>query len=57
MMDLKSKKAIYVREHAPVFCRIQFICKGHLIHTRYTWIFLEKRIENTKKKEFFETFL
>ncbi|KAK9910410.1 hypothetical protein M0R45_034375 [Rubus argutus] len=33
MMDLKSKKAIYVREHAPVSCRIQFICKGHLIHT------------------------
>ncbi|XP_008232891.1 PREDICTED: U-box domain-containing protein 33 [Prunus mume] len=34
MMDLKSKKAIYVRQHAPVSCHIQFICKGHLIHTR-----------------------
>ncbi|XP_024175721.1 U-box domain-containing protein 33 isoform X1 [Rosa chinensis] len=34
MTDLKSKKAIYVREHAPVFCRIQFVCKGYLIHTR-----------------------
>ncbi|XP_050385351.1 U-box domain-containing protein 33 isoform X3 [Argentina anserina] len=34
MTDLKSKKAIYVREHAPIFCHIQFVCKGHLIHTR-----------------------
>ncbi|XP_057754675.1 U-box domain-containing protein 33 isoform X2 [Arachis stenosperma] len=34
MMDLKSKKAIFVCEQAPAFCRIQFICKGHLIHTR-----------------------
>ncbi|KAF3967051.1 hypothetical protein CMV_008903 [Castanea mollissima] len=33
MMDLKSKKAIYVRLHVPVSCRIQFICKGRLIHT------------------------
>ncbi|XP_050249613.1 U-box domain-containing protein 33-like isoform X2 [Quercus robur] len=33
MMDLKSKKAIYVRLHAPVSCHIQFICKGRLIHT------------------------
>ncbi|XP_004492744.1 U-box domain-containing protein 33 isoform X2 [Cicer arietinum] len=34
MMDLKSKKAIYVCEQAPASCYIQFICKGHLIHTR-----------------------
>ncbi|KAJ1408635.1 Rossmann-like alpha/beta/alpha sandwich fold [Sesbania bispinosa] len=34
MMDLRSKKAIYVREQAPASCHIQFICKGHLIHTR-----------------------
>ncbi|PQQ17296.1 hypothetical protein Pyn_08764 [Prunus yedoensis var. nudiflora] len=34
MMDLKSKKAIYVHQQAPVSCHIQFICKGHLIHTR-----------------------
>ncbi|XP_048321186.2 U-box domain-containing protein 33 isoform X2 [Ziziphus jujuba] len=34
MMDLKSKKAIYVREQAPVSCHIHFICKGHLIYTR-----------------------
>ncbi|XP_030929474.1 U-box domain-containing protein 33-like isoform X2 [Quercus lobata] len=33
MMDLKSKKAIYVCLHAPVSCHIQFICKGRLIHT------------------------
>ncbi|KAI4328794.1 hypothetical protein L6164_021123 [Bauhinia variegata] len=34
MMDLRSKKAIYVRDKAPASCLIQFICKGHLIHTR-----------------------
>uniref|UniRef100_A0A7N2MCY9 RING-type E3 ubiquitin transferase n=1 Tax=Quercus lobata TaxID=97700 RepID=A0A7N2MCY9_QUELO len=34
MMDLESKKAIYVRQEAPASCHIQFICKGHLIHTR-----------------------
>ncbi|GMY09245.1 U-box domain-containing protein 33-like isoform X1 [Fagus crenata] len=34
MMDLKSKKAIYVRQQAPASCHIQFVCKGHLIHTR-----------------------
>uniref|UniRef100_A0A5B6YJV6 RING-type E3 ubiquitin transferase n=1 Tax=Davidia involucrata TaxID=16924 RepID=A0A5B6YJV6_DAVIN len=34
MMEPKSKKAIYVRLKAPVFCHIWFICKGHLIHTR-----------------------
>ncbi|KAL4621989.1 hypothetical protein ACB092_06G264900 [Castanea dentata] len=33
MMDLKSKKANYVRLHAPVSCHTQFICKGRLIHT------------------------
>uniref|UniRef100_A0A5B6YL82 RING-type E3 ubiquitin transferase n=1 Tax=Davidia involucrata TaxID=16924 RepID=A0A5B6YL82_DAVIN len=34
MLEPKSKKAIYVRLNAPVFCQIWFICKGHLIHTR-----------------------
>ncbi|XP_014497846.1 U-box domain-containing protein 33 isoform X2 [Vigna radiata var. radiata] len=34
MMDLRSKKAIYVCKQAPAYCHIQFICKGHLIHTR-----------------------
>ncbi|KAG6666875.1 U-box domain-containing protein 33-like isoform X2 [Carya illinoinensis] len=33
-MDLKSKKAIYVRQQAPLSCHIQFVCKGDLIHTR-----------------------
>ncbi|XP_050249610.1 U-box domain-containing protein 33-like isoform X2 [Quercus robur] len=34
MMDLKSKKAIYVRQQAPAYCHIQFVCKGNLIHNR-----------------------
>ncbi|KAM4094699.1 hypothetical protein ACB094_06G214300 [Castanea mollissima] len=34
MMELRSTKAMYVREKAPVSCQIQFICKGNLIHTR-----------------------
>ncbi|XP_038894505.1 U-box domain-containing protein 33 isoform X2 [Benincasa hispida] len=34
MVDLKSKKAIYVRSHAPAFCHIEFICKGNLICAR-----------------------
>ncbi|XP_030513673.1 U-box domain-containing protein 33-like isoform X2 [Rhodamnia argentea] len=34
MMELKSKKAISVREEAPLCCHIWFICSGHLIHTR-----------------------
>ncbi|KAK7814512.1 u-box domain-containing protein 33 [Quercus suber] len=33
LKDLKSKKAIYVRQEAPAYCHIQFICKGHLIRT------------------------
>ncbi|XP_059456549.1 U-box domain-containing protein 33-like [Corylus avellana] len=35
MTELKSSKAKYVREHAPISCHIQFICKGHLIFTRF----------------------
>ncbi|KAJ0673313.1 hypothetical protein Hanom_Chr00s153663g01822901 [Helianthus anomalus] len=35
MVDLKSKKAIYVRLLAHPSCQIQFICKGNLIFTRY----------------------
>ncbi|XP_011650749.1 U-box domain-containing protein 33 isoform X1 [Cucumis sativus] len=34
MVDLKSKKAIYVRSQAPAFCHIEFICKGNRICTR-----------------------
>lgn len=34
MVDLKSKKAIYVRLHATPSCQIQFICKGKIIFTR-----------------------
>lgn len=34
MVEPKSKKANYVREHAPDFCRIWFVCKGRLIYTR-----------------------
>ncbi|XP_059456952.1 U-box domain-containing protein 33-like isoform X2 [Corylus avellana] len=34
MTELKSSKAKYVREQAPISCHIQFICKGHLIFTR-----------------------
>ncbi|KAB1214360.1 U-box domain-containing protein 33 [Morella rubra] len=34
MVELKSKKAIYVRQQAPAYCHIQFVCKGNLIHIR-----------------------
>ncbi|KAG2725257.1 hypothetical protein I3760_01G057600 [Carya illinoinensis] len=34
MMGFKSKKAIYMRQHAPLSCCIQFICEGPLIYTR-----------------------
>lgn len=34
MVEPKSKKANYVRQHAPDFCHIRFVCKGHLICTR-----------------------
>lgn len=34
MVEPRSKKAIYVRDEAPDFCHIWFICKGHLVHTR-----------------------
>ncbi|KAL8138488.1 hypothetical protein V2J09_004489 [Rumex salicifolius] len=34
MMELKSKKAIYVRLQAPTFCHISFTCNGYLINTR-----------------------
>lgn len=35
MEDLRSKKAIFVCQHASATCHIQFICKGHHIHTRF----------------------
>ncbi|XP_010241879.1 PREDICTED: U-box domain-containing protein 33-like isoform X2 [Nelumbo nucifera] len=34
MMDLKSKKAIYVSKQAHSSCHIWFICRGNLIYTR-----------------------
>ncbi|KAL9234475.1 hypothetical protein vseg_009345 [Gypsophila vaccaria] len=34
MEEIRSKKALYVRDNAPPFCHIFFICKGYLIHTR-----------------------
>ncbi|KAI3705779.1 hypothetical protein L1987_76021 [Smallanthus sonchifolius] len=34
MPELKSKKAIYVCQQAPISCQIWFTCKGHLIYTR-----------------------
>ncbi|KAJ4904315.1 U-box domain-containing protein kinase family protein [Raphanus sativus] len=34
MEDLKSKKANFVCQQAPVMCQIHFTCKGNLIHTR-----------------------
>ncbi|KAB1214362.1 U-box domain-containing protein 33 [Morella rubra] len=34
-MGLKSKKATYVRQNAPLSCHIQFICRGSLIETRF----------------------
>ncbi|CAN1237181.1 U-box domain-containing protein 33 [Linum grandiflorum] len=34
MTNLKSKKAIFVKEQAPAACHIWFVCKSHLIHTR-----------------------
>ncbi|CAA7023031.1 unnamed protein product [Microthlaspi erraticum] len=34
MEDLRSKKAIFVCQHASATCHIRFICKGHHIHTR-----------------------
>ncbi|XP_010550551.1 PREDICTED: U-box domain-containing protein 32 isoform X2 [Tarenaya hassleriana] len=36
MTDLKSKKAIFVCQRAPVSCHIWFLCKGYLIFTRAT---------------------
>ncbi|KAI3701215.1 hypothetical protein L2E82_45864 [Cichorium intybus] len=35
MVNLKSKKAMYVRLQADASCEIQFIYKGNLITTRY----------------------
>ncbi|XP_074272999.1 U-box domain-containing protein 33-like [Silene latifolia] len=34
MVEPKSRKAIYVRNHAPDYCHIWFVCKGYLIYTR-----------------------
>ncbi|GJT71692.1 RNA-directed DNA polymerase, eukaryota, reverse transcriptase zinc-binding domain protein [Tanacetum coccineum] len=34
MVDVRSKKAVYVKLKAAAFCEIQFICKGNVIFTR-----------------------
>ncbi|XP_074264944.1 uncharacterized protein LOC141587372 [Silene latifolia] len=34
MTEVRSQKAAYVRDNAPPFCHIWFICSGSLIHTR-----------------------
>ncbi|PWA34620.1 U-box domain-containing protein kinase family protein [Artemisia annua] len=34
MVDVRSKKAVYVKLKAAAFCQIQFICKGNVIFTR-----------------------
>ncbi|XP_017235711.1 U-box domain-containing protein 33 isoform X1 [Daucus carota subsp. sativus] len=34
MIELKSKKAIYVCQKAPMSCHIWFVCNGNLIYTR-----------------------
>ncbi|XP_074263321.1 U-box domain-containing protein 33-like isoform X2 [Silene latifolia] len=34
IVEPKSRKAIYVRNHAPDYCHIWFVCKGYLIYTR-----------------------
>lgn len=46
MMELRSTKAMYVREKAPASCQIQFICKGNLIHTRQSRADTETREAN-----------
>ncbi|KAL0725324.1 hypothetical protein Bca4012_039923 [Brassica carinata] len=34
MVDMRSRKAIFVCQHASLTCHIRFVCKGRLIHTR-----------------------
>ncbi|KAF8027065.1 hypothetical protein BT93_E0090 [Corymbia citriodora subsp. variegata] len=34
MTEIKSRKAIFVRDKAHISCQIRFICNRHLIHTR-----------------------
>lgn len=34
LAELKSKKAVFVREQAASSCHVWFICNGHLIYTR-----------------------
>ncbi|KAH9604111.1 hypothetical protein KSS87_010451 [Heliosperma pusillum] len=34
MMEVRSRKAVYVRDHAPPSCHIWFVCNGYLIYTR-----------------------
>ncbi|MBA0835363.1 hypothetical protein Goarm_007644, partial [Gossypium armourianum] len=36
LVELKSKKATFVCQNAPVSCHIWFACKGRLIYTSYT---------------------
>ncbi|GLT61314.1 hypothetical protein SLA2020_340330 [Shorea laevis] len=34
LAELKSKKAFFVCQQAPISCNVWFVCKGHLIYTR-----------------------
>ncbi|KAI4364727.1 hypothetical protein MLD38_020781 [Melastoma candidum] len=34
MTELKSKKAIFIKNQAPAYCQISFVCSGFLIHRR-----------------------
>lgn len=52
MVDLKSKKAIYVRLQAAASCQIQFICKGNIIFTRYyITLYVSFFLNQVKKKQ------
>ena len=31
---------MYVHAHAPISCQTRFICRGHLIYSRYAWTIL-----------------
>ncbi|XP_065869491.1 U-box domain-containing protein 32 isoform X2 [Euphorbia lathyris] len=44
LTGLKSKKAVFVCQHAPISCQIWFSCKGCLIYTR------ESRIDKSEKE-------
>ncbi|KAF8027063.1 hypothetical protein BT93_E0088 [Corymbia citriodora subsp. variegata] len=41
MTEIKSRKAVFVRDNAHISCQIWFICGGHLIHARKAPVFAE----------------